>query len=129
MITLAEIVAALSGLQSGGNELPDVQIGDVTADSRRVAPGALFVAIRGDQHDGHAYLPAAIQAGAAAAVGTATTDELVVQGIVLPVLFRYRVDFDDAGRSRMFRRSIERAPVIHHVAMTRTFPVNDRMWT
>ena len=94
MITLAEIVAALSGLQSGGNELPDVQISDVTADSRRVAAGALFVAIRGDQHDGHAYLPAAIQAGAAAAVGTATTDELAAQGIALPPGFPYVVAAD-----------------------------------
>jgi UDP-N-acetylmuramoyl-L-alanyl-D-glutamate--2,6-diaminopimelate ligase len=40
----------------------------VTDDSRRVQPGALFVAVRGADRDGHAYLGAAEKAGAAAAI-------------------------------------------------------------
>ena len=89
MITLAEVVAALSGVQSGDKDLCDVMIRSVTADSRRVADGSLFVAIRGERHDGHAYLPAAIHAGAVAAVGSATRDELAGQGIALPSGFPY----------------------------------------
>jgi UDP-N-acetylmuramoyl-L-alanyl-D-glutamate--2,6-diaminopimelate ligase len=39
-----------------------------TDDSRRVKPGALFVAVRGADRDGHAFLAAAEQAGATAAI-------------------------------------------------------------
>lgn len=40
----------------------------VTDDSRRVRPGALFIAVRGADRDGHAYLADAAKAGASAAV-------------------------------------------------------------
>ncbi|AWU94155.1 UDP-N-acetylmuramoylalanyl-D-glutamyl-2,6-diaminopimelate--D-alanyl-D-alanine ligase [Azospirillum ramasamyi] len=40
----------------------------VTIDSRKVAPGDLFVAIRGPNFDGHAFVGAALTAGAAAAL-------------------------------------------------------------
>ena len=36
----------------------------ITTDSRRVTPGAAFVALRGSQHDGHDYVRAAVDAGA-----------------------------------------------------------------
>ncbi len=36
----------------------------VTTDSRAVAPGCAFVALRGERHDGHDYVHAAIDAGA-----------------------------------------------------------------
>lgn len=42
------------------------EITGVDIDSRRVAPGHLFVAIRGTQTDGHAYIDKAIELGAAA---------------------------------------------------------------
>jgi UDP-N-acetylmuramoyl-L-alanyl-D-glutamate--2,6-diaminopimelate ligase len=41
---------------------------DISDDSRRVARGALFVAVRGTERDGHDFLDAAAAAGAAAAV-------------------------------------------------------------
>lgn len=44
-------------------------ITSVAQDHRRVAPGALFVARRGQKFDGHDYLPAAVAAGAVALVG------------------------------------------------------------
>jgi len=37
-------------------------------DSRRLGPGSVFVALRGEQRDGHDFLPAAAAAGAAAAL-------------------------------------------------------------
>ena len=37
-------------------------------DSRKVTPGSLFVAIRGFQSDGHAYIPSALEKGASALV-------------------------------------------------------------
>ena len=40
----------------------------VTTDSRAVVPGAAFVALRGEKHDAHAFVAAAIDAGAALVV-------------------------------------------------------------
>jgi UDP-N-acetylmuramoyl-L-alanyl-D-glutamate--2,6-diaminopimelate ligase len=40
----------------------------ITDDSRAVSPGALFVAVRGTERDGHDYLDAAANAGAIAAI-------------------------------------------------------------
>jgi UDP-N-acetylmuramoyl-L-alanyl-D-glutamate--2,6-diaminopimelate ligase len=40
----------------------------VTDDSRQVRPGALFVAVKGADRDGHAYLTKAAEAGAAVAI-------------------------------------------------------------
>lgn len=36
----------------------------VTSDSRRVEPGCLFVALKGDQFDGHDFIPSALASGA-----------------------------------------------------------------
>ena len=44
----------------------DVDITDVDIDSRQVAPGHLFVAIKGTQTDGHRFIPKAEEQGAAA---------------------------------------------------------------
>ncbi|MEK6587867.1 MAG: UDP-N-acetylmuramoyl-L-alanyl-D-glutamate--2,6-diaminopimelate ligase, partial [Chloroflexota bacterium] len=64
---LAELLRQISGIHTDG--FPDVEVNSVTADSRRVEPGAVFVAIRGSAEDGHAFLKQAELAGAAAAVG------------------------------------------------------------
>lgn len=45
-----------------------MEIGNITADSRNVTPGALFVAIEGLQTDGHNYIDQAIGLGAKAIV-------------------------------------------------------------
>ncbi|MFM2136008.1 MAG: hypothetical protein RL021_1408 [Bacteroidota bacterium] len=46
----------------------DVGISDVCFDSRKVRDGSLFVAVRGTQSDGHAFIPSVTTAGAAAVV-------------------------------------------------------------
>ncbi len=56
----------------------------VTADSRQVRSGTLFVAVTGARFDGHRYLPAAIEQGAVALVGTRTPESLRLEGINLP---------------------------------------------
>ncbi|MBR4703561.1 MAG: UDP-N-acetylmuramoyl-L-alanyl-D-glutamate--2,6-diaminopimelate ligase [Oscillospiraceae bacterium] len=43
----------------------DLEIGDLCYDSRKVTPGAAFVAVRGYETDGHRFIPAAAEAGAA----------------------------------------------------------------
>ena len=44
----------------------DVEISGVKIDSRQVAPGYLFVAIKGTQTDGHQYIGKAVELGARA---------------------------------------------------------------
>ncbi|MFC5532179.1 UDP-N-acetylmuramoyl-tripeptide--D-alanyl-D-alanine ligase [Cohnella yongneupensis] len=55
-------IARLSGHADG------IQLTGVSTDSRRVAPGHLFVPIIGERVDGHDYLAAAYRSGAAAAL-------------------------------------------------------------
>jgi UDP-N-acetylmuramoyl-L-alanyl-D-glutamate--2,6-diaminopimelate ligase len=56
----------------------DPQISLVTADSRQVQPGALFVAMSGGTADGHKYIPDAIAKGAVAVVGERPFERLAV---------------------------------------------------
>lgn len=49
----------------------DPEITSITADSRQVQPGALFVAVRGDNVDGHRFIADALARGAAAVVAEA----------------------------------------------------------
>jgi UDP-N-acetylmuramoyl-L-alanyl-D-glutamate--2,6-diaminopimelate ligase len=69
-IPLERIAAALAEarlLVAVRGDLPD-WVGSATDDSRRVRVGDLFVAVRGSERDGHAFLGRARDAGAAAAV-------------------------------------------------------------
>jgi UDP-N-acetylmuramoyl-L-alanyl-D-glutamate--2,6-diaminopimelate ligase len=54
-------------ISAGG--LPDLEILALTADSRLVEPGALFVAVSGGESDGHDFLNEAVANGAVALVG------------------------------------------------------------
>lgn len=64
MMSLAEAAAAIQGTLAG----PDVRFRGVSSDSRSVGRGELFVAIRGEHYDGHAFLGMAKERGAAAAL-------------------------------------------------------------
>ncbi|MGE5514917.1 MAG: UDP-N-acetylmuramoylalanyl-D-glutamyl-2,6-diaminopimelate--D-alanyl-D-alanine ligase [Bacteroidota bacterium] len=62
--TAAQAQAATGGTLSG----PEWSADGVSIDSRSVAKGDLFIALAGPNHDGHAYVKAAIDGGAAAAL-------------------------------------------------------------
>jgi UDP-N-acetylmuramoyl-tripeptide--D-alanyl-D-alanine ligase len=64
MLTLADALEALT------NTRPDAQhvITEAAIDSRQVIPGALFVAIPGENADGHTYVDAAFKRGASYAL-------------------------------------------------------------
>lgn len=64
MKSLRELAALLSNAQITG-EL-DVHINNIVHDSRKVAPGGLFVCLQGATVDGHNYIEQAIKSGAAA---------------------------------------------------------------
>ena len=50
------------------SNIPDLEITGLTQNTKNVAPGSVFVAIRGAKFDGHDYLKQAIDAGAVAVV-------------------------------------------------------------
>jgi len=64
MMTLSEASRAVAGNVIGA----DIRFTSVSTDSRTLESGALFVALRGDRFDGHEYLGAACERGAAAAL-------------------------------------------------------------
>ena len=64
MMSLAEAAAAAAGRASAAA----ATFAGVTTDSRSLSRGDLFVALRGERFDGHAFLKAAASAGAAAAM-------------------------------------------------------------
>lgn len=70
---LHQLLAGLPAAQIAGPT--DIEISGIAYDSRAVRPGGLFVAIRGFHADGHAYIPQAVERGAAAVVVEAGTFE------------------------------------------------------
>lgn len=76
-----EIVAATGGHDRGGSG--GESFDGYSIDSRTIAPGELFVAIVGPNHDGHEFVPEAVRKGAAAVlishpITTATPDPVAV---------------------------------------------------
>jgi len=72
--TAAEIVAATGGRLVAGDET--CACSGITTDSRAVAPGQCFVALRGERFDAHDFLAAALQAGARGAVVSRAPEDL-----------------------------------------------------
>jgi UDP-N-acetylmuramoyl-tripeptide--D-alanyl-D-alanine ligase len=60
--TLQTVASAVSGSAVG-----EADVDRVVVDSRRAGPGTLFVALRGERHDGHEFAGEAAAAGAAVA--------------------------------------------------------------
>lgn len=61
---LSDLLKEIQPVQIAGST--ELEITGVNIDSRLIAPGHLFMAMRGTQTDGHAYIPAAIEKGAVA---------------------------------------------------------------
>ena len=64
MATIQELVSGLKTIQIAGDS--NAEVTDMQLDSRKVAPGCLFVAMRGTTVDGHNFIPKAIELGATA---------------------------------------------------------------
>lgn len=65
MKRLSELLAGIQGIHHRQGAL-DVPITRITADSRLVEPGTLFIAWKGRLQDGHTFIPEAIARGAVA---------------------------------------------------------------
>ncbi len=64
---LREILSGMEILETNAD--PELEIGDISYDSRQTGPGDLFVAVKGFETDGHRYVGAAGQKGARAVLG------------------------------------------------------------
>ncbi len=80
--TLQELLAATGGTLHG-----QVTAGfnGISIDSRNIAPRDIFVAIKGDVHDGHDFAARALASGAGVAIVSRTTPEMLAAGPVLQV--------------------------------------------
>ena len=81
--TLAQLVEALPWARVVGRT--DLPIAAITADSRQVAPGVLFVAYQGVALDGHDYVDQALEKGAVAIVVERASERVVRQVPVVNV--------------------------------------------
>ena len=68
--SLADLFGDIPVRATAPDEIPAVRVNGIVSDSRAVVPGNLFVALSGGSEDGHRYIAAAVQKGAAAVVGT-----------------------------------------------------------
>src|SRR5512134_698083 len=75
LMTTAELARTVSASELRGDGR--VGFSSVSTDTRTLAPGALFVALRGERFDGHDYAAQAAERGAAAV--------LVEQPVSVPV--------------------------------------------
>lgn len=64
-MSLAEIATACGGTYVGDDSLKTVEVNGVVIDSRKVEPGYLFVAVKGERVDGHTFIPSVFAKGAA----------------------------------------------------------------
>jgi UDP-N-acetylmuramoyl-L-alanyl-D-glutamate--2,6-diaminopimelate ligase len=64
---LADLIRRLRGITIDGPV--NREVGGISYDSRRAGPGQLFVAIRGENFDGHSFIEEAVEKGVTAVVG------------------------------------------------------------
>jgi len=75
---LFDLLPIINALNTDAHSVVDIEIKDITLDSRLVTPGCLFVALDGGQVDGHNYIKDAIQKGAEVVLGTQKIEGLTV---------------------------------------------------
>jgi len=89
---------------------PEFRFTRVVVDSRAVTPGSLFVALKGEHHDGHSFVAESLASGAAAAVVERAPAGLSAALIVVPS----SVD----ALANMARYALARQPSLDVVGIT-----------
>ncbi|MFZ4530122.1 MAG: UDP-N-acetylmuramoyl-tripeptide--D-alanyl-D-alanine ligase, partial [Undibacterium curvum] len=82
--TLQQLLPALSQATISADLAADVSLSGVTTDSRRIAPGNLFVALRGDNFDAHDFLEQVASSGAAAVIAERVPANFALPAIIVP---------------------------------------------
>jgi len=104
---LDEVAAAVDGRLAGADPAA-VLAGDVEYDSRKVAPGGLFVAFAGEKVDGHEFAAGAVAAGAVAVLGSRP-----VEGVPMVL-----VDDPLAALAGLARAVVSRLPDLSVIGLT-----------
>jgi UDP-N-acetylmuramoyl-tripeptide--D-alanyl-D-alanine ligase len=73
-LSLRDLMQATGG-RLGGTPSPDLPFDRVSIDSRDVRAGDVFWALRGERHDGHDFIPQALERGAALCVTGGSSGE------------------------------------------------------
>ncbi|MFA5259716.1 MAG: UDP-N-acetylmuramoyl-tripeptide--D-alanyl-D-alanine ligase [Candidatus Omnitrophota bacterium] len=108
MWTIRDILQATGGVLQHGNDDKDVK--EISIDSRTLRPGALFVAIKGKNFDGHQFVNQAFQKGARGVV----ISEPVTLERTSPrtAVIKVRDTVEALGQIARFTREQTRIPVI-----------------
>jgi UDP-N-acetylmuramoyl-tripeptide--D-alanyl-D-alanine ligase len=115
--TLDAMAAAMRAKRRGA--LP-AAIAGVSIDSRTVAPGEAYFAIKGDVHDGHAFVAAALKAGAALAVVEAAQRDNFAADAPLLIVDDVLAALCDLARTSRARLSAQVIAVTGSVGKTST---------
>lgn len=100
-LRLAELQQPLEATLVDG----DAEFDSVSTDSRKLEAGALFVALRGENFDGHDFLPGLASAGAVAALVSTASDAPLPQLLV-------RDTQQALGRLGAYNRALYRGPLV-----------------
>ncbi len=114
-LTLAEVTAVTAGRLSGAASPGTAVTGPVVTDSRAVVPGALFVALPGGRVHGYDFVPAALAAGAVAALVPPASPGRAGLG---PGAATIEVDDPLLAFGRLARAVCDRLPELTVVAVT-----------
>jgi UDP-N-acetylmuramoyl-tripeptide--D-alanyl-D-alanine ligase len=98
--TIDELISATGGKLHGNVIHP---LNAVSIDSRGIAAGDIFVAIKGDVHDGHSFVANALKAGAGLAMVSRVTDEMKAAGPLLEVAEDPLRGLENMGRASRAR--------------------------
>jgi len=115
--TVDELVSATGGRLQGHVTKP---LTAVTIDSRAVKEGDIFIAIKGDKHDGHDFVAAALKAGAGLGVVSRVTPEMTAAGPVLEVTQDPLRGLENMGRAARARSHGQIVAVTGSVGKTST---------
>lgn len=104
-IKCEEIVRATGGILISGSL--DVELTNITSDSRKVNEGDLFIPIKGERFDGHDFITGALNSGAAAVITHRDTDPREGKSII-----RVRDTLKALGDIAGYYRSKFKIPVV-----------------
>jgi UDP-N-acetylmuramoyl-tripeptide--D-alanyl-D-alanine ligase len=115
--TADELVAATGGQLSA----PIIKVMQgVSIDSRAIAEGDVFVAIKGDKMDGHDFVATALKAGAGVALVSRTSPEMLAAGPVLVVEGDPLRGLENMGRAARARSAAQVVAITGSVGKTST---------